>query len=135
MFKRHHDDHELTDEEEDLAIDPELRLRTVRTAASTLTESAAVEQRAGRRRMQMLNKSKKGSFFRRTADKKRATSQSAAPVSDAGPSVPSGPRRNIYVNCPLASTEADVHGEPIARYPRNKVRSTSKSLRIDLSQC
>lgn len=126
MFKRHHDE-DLTDEEEDNAIDPELRLRTVRTAASTLTEYQAVEQRAEKRRTQMLNKSKKGSFFRRTADKKRtSSSQTAVPVADAGSSVSSGPRRNIYVNCPLSSAEADQHGEPNVRYPRNKVRTTSK---------
>lgn len=36
-----------------------------------------------------------------------------------------GVRRNIYVNTPLMATEVDQHGEPLARYVRNKVRTSS----------
>lgn len=120
----HHDDNELTDDEDDHAIDPELRLRTVRTAASALTESVAVEQRAARRKT-MINKHRKGSFFRRGSEKKRMAAE-ATPDASAGPTASTGPRRNIYVNCPISPTEADAYGEPLARYPRNKVRTTSK---------
>jgi phospholipid-translocating ATPase len=124
LGRHHHDDNELTDDEDDHAIDPELRLRTVRTAASALTESVAVEQRAAKRK-NMINKSKKGSFFRRGSEKNRVAAESTSD-SSGGVSASTGPRRNIYVNCPISPTEADSQGEPTARYPRNKVRTTSK---------
>ncbi|KAG7439916.1 uncharacterized protein BT62DRAFT_867926, partial [Guyanagaster necrorhizus] len=38
---------------------------------------------------------------------------------------PSGEPRNVYVNYPLGVLEVSVHGEPIARYERNKVRTTN----------
>jgi phospholipid-translocating ATPase len=125
MFKnKDHEDDKLTDDEDDNAIDPELRLRTVRTAASTITESIAVEQRAARRRSTMLkNKNKKGSsFFRRSAEKNKQASGAATGTAASA----AGPRRNVYINCKISPTEANAKGEPLARYPRNKVRTTSK---------
>lgn len=114
---------DVTDEEDDRSIDPELRLRTVRTAASTLAESAAVEQRAERRKTLNLHKTKKkGSLFRRGTAKKRPTQDS---VASAGPIIP-GQRRTIYVNRPLPMSEVDSKNEPLVRYPRNKVRTTSE---------
>ena len=115
-----HDDPDIDDE--NAAIDPELRLRTVRTAHSTLEESIRTEERAQRRR-------RKGSkrFFRR-GDKKRAKEQSIAehpPEPSAAPPV-TGLRRNIYVNVPLPPDELDSHGEPVVRYVRNKVRTSSE---------
>ncbi|KAG7095035.1 hypothetical protein E1B28_005826 [Marasmius oreades] len=100
---------------EDDTIDPELRLRTVRTAASAIAESIRSEQRAERRKTK-----KRRRFFSRHSDKKRAE-----PTPDSPPSkeVP-GQRRNVYVNHPLAHLEVDNKGEPIARYSRNKVRTT-----------
>ena len=84
----------------DDGIDDELRLRTVRTAASVLAESIRHEEKVRRRR--------KG-FFRRKE-------------------VPNdGGRRRVYVNQPLSVSEMDADGEPLARYVRNKVRTTSKS--------
>ena len=118
---------DVTDDEDDRSIDPELRLRTVRTAASTLAESAAVEQRVMRRRTLLMNKAKKkGSFFRRGSHKKQPAPVQAAP---AGPVIP-GQRRTIYVNRPLPISEVDGNNEPLVRYPRNKVRTTSKLLSL-----
>ncbi|KAK0471166.1 phospholipid-transporting ATPase 1 [Armillaria novae-zelandiae] len=112
------------DEENDETIDPELRLRTVRTAASAIAESIRSEQRAEKRR-----KRKRSRFFRKSAEKKKPE---PTPV-DAAPSteIP-GERRNVYVNYPLGVLEVDVHGEPIARYERNKVRTTSERCAIIL---
>lgn len=126
MFNRHPtNDDDVTDDEDDRSIDPELRLRTVRTAASTLAESAAVEQRAERRRTLLLNnkKKKKASFFRRGSQKKQRPVQDS--VGPVGPVIP-GQRRTIYVNRPLPMSEVDSKNEPLVRYPRNKVRTTSK---------
>jgi len=126
MFSRRpNGDDDVTDDEDARSIDPELRLRTVRTAASTLAESAAVEQRAEKRRTLMMNrKKKKGSFFRRGSGKKRPAQDS---VSPAAPVIP-GQRRTIYVNRPLPMSEVDSKNEPLVRYPRNKVRTTSELL-------
>jgi phospholipid-translocating ATPase len=125
LHQNHLNDDQITDEEDDSAIDPNLRLRTVRTAASALTESIAVEKRASRRRTMINKKKKSGRFFRRGAEKKRSEPGSASDAK-ATSSPASGPRRNIYVNCSPAPPELDSHGEPIARYARNKVRTTSK---------
>ena len=127
MFtKRPNNDEDATDDEDDRSIDPELRLRTVRTAASTLAESAAVEQRAERRRTLLMNKKKgKGSFFRRGTEKKRPAQDSVG--GPTGPAIP-GQRRTIHVNRPLPMSEVDSKNEPLVRYPRNKVRTTSELL-------
>lgn len=111
-----------TDEENDDTIDPELRLRTVRTAASAIAESIISEQRAQRRK----SKRAKGSrFFRSRAEKK----VEAAPSVDITPSkIVPGARRNIYVNYPLSAMEVDHDGQPKTHYVRNKVRTTSKSI-------
>ncbi len=123
FFRRHdHPDELDTDEENNDAIDPELRLRTVRTAASTIAESNRQEQRAQRRKSMR----KKGSFFRRNTEKRRQNSGD----SDAPTSQPSihGRRRNVYINMPRPTDEKDSHGEPIVRYARNKVRTSSACL-------
>lgn len=119
FFKRHKNVDELeTDEDHDDNIDPELRLRTVRTAASAIAESIKSEQRAERR------KSRHRGFFRRHGPAKKPVK----PVPSAEALVPSkvvGTRRNIYVNHPLSAMEVDRDGEPTTRYVRNKVRTTS----------
>ncbi|KAG6819892.1 hypothetical protein H0H93_007670 [Arthromyces matolae] len=108
---------ELTDEENDDSIDPELRLRTVRTAASAIAESIKSEQRAERRRSIRA----RSRFFRRNT----TASKKAQPVpTEAGPSKVPGVRRNVYVNHPLSAMEVDQHGEPVVRYQRNKVKTT-----------
>ncbi|OJT03153.1 Phospholipid-transporting ATPase DNF1 [Trametes pubescens] len=99
-----------TDDELNDAVDPELRLRTVRTAASTLAESIRTEQRVERRKSMR----KKGSrFFRRGTEKRRTdTAESGTPAAAA--QIP-GARRNIYVNYTLPLDEVDHNGDPIVR--------------------
>ena len=113
-----------TDEENDENIDPELRLRTVRTAASAIAESIRTDQRAERRRSTIHKRSR---FFRsKPADKKSASTTATSAVASTASGV-SGARRNIYVNHPLSAMEVDHNGEPKVEYVRNKVRTTSKS--------
>ncbi|KAI5994780.1 phospholipid-translocating P-type ATPase [Pisolithus albus] len=126
LFKRHPQPDEVTDNDEqdnDATIDPNLRLRTVRTAASTIAESIRSEQRAQKRR---TTRSKRSRFFRR--EKRPKTAESAVSnATSAGPHIP-GQRRNIYVNTPLSPSELDHRGEPVARYARNKVRTSKYTL-------
>lgn len=124
FFKRSQPSDVLEADDHDDNVDPELRLRTVRTAASTLAESIRSEQRAERRKSLRQKKSR---FFRnKSTEKKRPAPVDDKPPPDTKPSleVP-GVRRNIYVNTPLMATEVDQHGEPLARYVRNKVRTSS----------
>jgi len=112
---------DLTDEENDETIDPELRLRTVRTAASAIAESIKSEQRAQRRN----STRKRSRLFRRHTTSKRP--ESVTTEASSSKEVP-GARRNVYVNHPLSAMEVDQHGEPKARYVRNKVRTTKYTL-------
>ncbi|OJA07656.1 hypothetical protein AZE42_09081 [Rhizopogon vesiculosus] len=125
LFKRHPQPQSQDTDEND-PIDPNLRLRTVRTAASTIAESIRSELRAEKRRSVY----QKRSFFRRNANKKAQKANEAAPSNAT--SVPNtripGERRNIYVNHPLSAMEVDQHGEPLARYARNKVRTSRYTL-------
>ena len=117
--RRQPDDVDSDDGINEAGVDPALRLRTVRTAASTIAESIRPEERQVRRKTMR----KKGSgFFRKSA--KRKESQEPAPAS-ATPHI-AGRRRNVYVNYTLPLDEVDHHGEPIARYARNKVRTSSE---------
>src|SRR5262245_58446433 len=126
FFRRNHphpDDLDNTDDDNDDTIDPDLRLRTVRTAASAIAESIQSERRAQRRKTSR----KKGSrFFRKGSDKRRTqtTESKDTTVSETSAKI-TGKRRNIYVNTPLPTMEMD-RGEPIVRYPRNKVRTSSE---------
>lgn len=121
LSKRHPQPEELTDDEgHDAPIDPELRLRTVRTAASTIAESIRSEQRAERRKTERKKRSR---FFRR--DKRPKTAESAVSDATTAGAHIHGQRRNIYVSSPLSPSELDQHGEPLARYARNKVRTSS----------
>ncbi len=120
FFRRRNEDLDIDDEVNDAGVDPELRLRTVRTAASTIAESIRQEQRQERRKSMR----KKGSrFFRRGAEKRKETADSDSPPTTA--QIP-GRRRNVYVNVALPMDELDHNGEPIARYARNKVRTSSE---------
>ena len=115
------EDIDIDDEVNDAGVDPELRLRTVRTAASTIAESIRQEQRQERRKSMR----KKGSrFFRRGTEKRKEAADAQAPPPSA-PQI-TGRRRNGYVNCALPMDEVDHNGEPIARYARNKVRTSSE---------
>src|SRR6266550_5928293 len=106
------------DEDDDDPVDPHLRLRSSRTAASVIAESIRSEQRAERRKTIR----QKHFFFRKSAKDK----QSQPPADDTQHKVIPGRRRNVYVNQPLSAIEVDAHGEPIVRYKRNKVCTTSK---------
>jgi len=120
FFKRNQPSNEPdTDEENDDTIDPELRLRTVRTAASAIAESIKSDQRAERRKSRR--------FFRRhTVEKKAPQSAPATVEAPTSASRVPGTRRNVYVNHPLSAMEVDHEGEPKVRYVRNKVRTTSE---------
>jgi hypothetical protein len=120
FLKRLHNEDNDTD---DGTIDPELRLRTVRTAASAIAESIKSEQRAEKRKMQR----KKSRFFRSLSERRRPhTAASAQPTATPPDSshIP-GVRRNVYVNRPLLPIDLGPDGEPLARYVRNKVRTSS----------
>lgn len=144
FFKRRQGDVEDepdTDEEHTDDIDPNLRLRTVRTAASSIAEAGRVEDRQRRR------KSRRSRFFTRSVKRKHAgdgdsqlgtTSQVSEPAAPPPPIIKEVPglRRNVYVNLPLNKDELDAKGEPLVRYQRNKVRTTSafSSLRSECTQ-
>ncbi|KAG9309612.1 hypothetical protein JVU11DRAFT_10273 [Chiua virens] len=119
LFKRHPQQDQDDDNDNDAPIDHNLRLRTVRTAASTIAESIRSELRAERR-----SRRKRSLFFRK--DKRPKTADSAT-TDVSAPRVP-GQRRNVYVNTPLSAMEVDQHGQPLARYPRNKVRTSRYTL-------
>ncbi|KAG2123558.1 hypothetical protein BD769DRAFT_1470822 [Suillus cothurnatus] len=117
LFKRHPPP---TDIDENDTVDPQLRLRTVHTAASTIAESIRSEIRAHKRR----SASKKRSLKPKTSEPGPSTAQSTESPSAPQSRIP-GARRNIYVNQPLSAMESDQHGEPLVRYARNKVRTSS----------
>ena len=92
--------------------DDSLELQTVRTAATTIRESIRDENRRIRKR----DKLKK--FFRsKRRDKAVAEGQKPAV---------SGKRRMIYVNKNIPAIELTSGGDPIMRYVRNKVQTTSE---------
>ncbi|KAH9837972.1 phospholipid-translocating P-type ATPase [Rhodofomes roseus] len=111
-----------TDEEHD-TVDPDLRLRTVRTAASTIAESARQEERARRRKISM-----KGVFHRRSQKKEQQRRASKEPSGEASVPHVTGSRRKVYVNCPLSREDVDQRGEPLVRYKRNKVRTSKYTI-------
>lgn len=122
----HPEDLDDTDEENDETIDPELRLRTVRTAASTLAESIRSEARAQKRK----SLRKTGSRFFRHRSGKRPKTADSTKTSETVPEPPRpeviGVRRNVYVNQSPSAMEVDRNGEPVARYVRNKVKTSSE---------
>ncbi|KAA1479229.1 phospholipid-translocating P-type ATPase [Dentipellis sp. KUC8613] len=125
FLKRRPDPSDIENDDYDANVDPELRLRTVRTAASTIAESIRAEQRADRRK----SLRHKRSFFRtrsKTSKEKRPVSEDVITVGPTA-EIP-GQRRNIYVNTPLTAIEVDKTGEPIMRYVRNKVRTTKYTI-------
>ncbi|KAJ7176874.1 phospholipid-transporting ATPase 1 [Mycena filopes] len=113
FLKRHPTAHDNDDEDEDDTIDPELRLRTVRTAHSAIAESIVADARQTRRRRR---------FFRRRGEKDRERKL------EGGAPRPEGRRRNVYVGTALPRGEVDASGDPLVRYPRNKVRTTKYTL-------
>ncbi|KAI5117600.1 hypothetical protein M0805_006713 [Coniferiporia weirii] len=118
-----------TDEENDDAIDPELRLRTVRTAASTIAESVRDEERVQRRRSKLRQRSLK-LFRSKSKDKKKADALGEGQSLNGQPPVQeiAGYRRKIYVNTPLPPSESDGQGDPLVQYVKNKVRTTKYTI-------
>lgn len=127
FFKRRRHPHtdQLAAEDHDTNVDQDLRLRTVRTAASTIAESIASEQRAVRRRSVRHNRS---NFFRSKLSKHQERERSSIPIVAPSPAHIAGNRRNIYFNTPLTAMEVDRHGEPVVRYARNKVKTTKYTI-------
>ncbi|KAI0320024.1 phospholipid-translocating P-type ATPase [Amylostereum chailletii] len=120
FFKRNN--HSIPDDpdEYDANVDPELHLRTVRTAHSAIAESIMSERRAERRKSM---KRKRTKFFKGRNSEKDKQSLHDVSVDPKTPQI-TGIRRNIYVNTPLTAMEVDRDGEPIVRYLRNKVRTS-----------
>lgn len=121
------DSHEERDNDD--PIDPQLRLRTVRTASSVIAESIRSELRAERRKSlrKSLQEKEKRSFFRRNVAKERG------PQADSSSTIGQtkeilGARRNVHVNHPLSAIEVDHNEQPKARYLRNKVRTTKYTI-------
>ncbi|KAJ3924891.1 MAG: hypothetical protein NXY57DRAFT_968818 [Lentinula lateritia] len=115
--------HSDSDEEEDDNIDPELRLRTVRTAASALEESIRKEEKAQRRKTR-----RRRWLFGSRSEKKRSHEPPTGVDSGAPSTEILGVRRNVYINHPLGHSELDQNGEPIARYEHNKVMTTKYTI-------
>jgi phospholipid-translocating ATPase len=123
FFKRHRnpDSDQIAADDHDSNVDHDLRLRTVRTAASTIAESIASEQRAERRRSTRRSRFFRSKSVKYPSHEKTHTSSPNAPAVQI-----TGKRRNVYVNMPLTAAEVDRHGEPVIRYARNKVNTTSE---------
>lgn len=132
LFRRQNANDADTDEEGDSAdVDPDLRLRTVRTAASTIAESIRSEQRMHRRKTKRrklwgskLSLSKKPPS---NSGHESVVREAAAALT---PATAKGSRRNIYINMPLGPNDVDRRGRPINAYVRNKVRTTSTYFRV-----
>ena len=116
-----------SEHEDNLQHDPGLQLRTVRTAASAVAESIREEARIRRKKTKRRLR-----LFRSRGKEKRKASEA---LEDGGEADEEGeekkkvvktPRRNVYVNMALTPGERDSRGEPLMRYVRNKVKTTSE---------
>ncbi|KAF8176378.1 hypothetical protein K438DRAFT_1770578 [Mycena galopus ATCC 62051] len=107
-------------------IDPELRLRTVRTAHSAIAESIVADARQTRRRRTFWRSRGEKSRLR---DGRHGQHDGVDPIREKqeGRGRPEGKRRNVYVNTPLPRGEMDSSGDPVVRYPRNKVQTTTNT--------
>ncbi|TFY73828.1 hypothetical protein EWM64_g10184, partial [Hericium alpestre] len=123
FFKRRYPD-DLENEDYDANVDPDLRLRTVRSAAATIKESIRSEQRAERRKSLRHRRS----FFKGRRPASSGKEKQKEQKEQAKPTQVVGERRNIYVNTPLTAIEVDKVGEPVVRYPRNKVRTSKYTI-------
>ncbi|CAG7850226.1 Putative phospholipid-transporting ATPase C24B11.12c [Serendipita indica DSM 11827] len=122
-----HRDHGPDDDtDDDDQVDPELRLRTVRTAASTIAESIRSEQRMERRRAK--RRRLWGSLKTKKPPSNAGHDSELRLESAAGAAANNKPRRNVYVNCALSPHDMDGYGRPIHNYVRNKVRTTKYTI-------
>jgi phospholipid-translocating ATPase len=112
--------------DEDDQVDPELRLRTVRTATSAIAESIRSEQRMERRKAR--RRRIWGSLKTKKPPSNAGHDSELRLELPAGHTAASGkPRRNIYVNCGLLPQDTDAGGHPFRTYVRNKVKTSSAS--------
>jgi phospholipid-translocating ATPase len=144
FFKRHPrlDEEEGSDVEN---VDPNLRLRTTLTAHSTIAESIRSELRQQRRKKSLararfgfgkkherpgtsgtVNSAHSATTAAPDADDLQRTETQASEPAAPTSTQPMGDRRMVYVNIPLPANEAGANGDPIVRYVRNKVRTSSK---------
>ncbi|EJT98292.1 phospholipid-translocating P-type ATPase [Dacryopinax primogenitus] len=118
------------EEDDQAGLDNDLRLRTVRTAASTLAESVHAEARMVKRRKTRRLALKK--FFKKQTEKGkislRERKQGAAGDEEGEKVIFTGERRRIYVNGDLPLSDLDHHGDLTARYPRNKIRTSKYTI-------
>ncbi|ORY24282.1 hypothetical protein BCR39DRAFT_566635 [Naematelia encephala] len=131
-----------------LSIDPELRLRTVRTAHSVITESIRTEANAEKRKrrrtiFKSLRRKRSSQVSSKLSDSKRS---SASVLPEDPPATPPTPRRSLldrllgnnqvrnlerrtlYINLPLPQDLVGPSGDPIVRYVRNKVRTSKYTI-------
>lgn len=106
-----------TDEDAPINVDANLRLRTVRSASGSIREAHRQDKRRESKRKRLKEKLKKA------ANKHKH--KNAAATDNA---LAEGKRRNVYANIPLPSSELNKSGDPIAKYPRNKVRTAKYTL-------
>ncbi|KAG8890252.1 hypothetical protein FRB98_000163 [Tulasnella sp. 332] len=119
------------DTDEENHVDPELRLRTVRTAASTIEEGIRTEtRRAERRRRKRRKWTTPGLFTKPSKRHAHHTEEDDLPRPTEPVNAPhgSGSRRNVYVNQPLPVEERNPQGDPVVSYVRNKVRTSKYTL-------
>jgi phospholipid-translocating ATPase len=130
-------------------VDPDLRLRITRTATESIHESIREDERrrvgkTGRRKGRSffgasLRKSQHHHATRHNADTDeqsgdvfRGEEQRAKAEEFTAPEpkneAESRRRRNVWVNMDLPMSELDKHGQPAARYARNKVRTSKYSV-------
>ncbi|KAG9014558.1 hypothetical protein FRB93_013683 [Tulasnella sp. JGI-2019a] len=119
------------DTDEENHVDPELRLRTVRTAASTIEEGIRTETRRAERRRRKRRKWTAPGLF--SKDRKRQSPHTPEddlprPTEPVDAPHSHGSRRNVYVNVPLPPEEKDLDGDPIVSYVRNKVRTSKYTI-------
>ncbi|EJD40340.1 phospholipid-translocating P-type ATPase [Auricularia subglabra TFB-10046 SS5] len=108
----------------DPAEDPALRLRTVRTAASTIAESIRAEDARDERRKRKDKGKKRSRFLWGGSRDPRAEA-----VDVEGKKAPvAGPRRLVHVGVPLGRDQLRSNGEPSTRYVRNKIRTSKYTL-------
>lgn len=117
--------------DEDDQVDPELRLRTVRTATSAIAESIRSEQRMERR------KARRRRIWGSLKTKKLPSnaghdSELRIELPAAHTAASGKPRRNVYVNCGLLPQDTDASGNPFRTYVRNKVKTSSTSCPLTL---
>ncbi len=139
LFKRQQQQaqHDEDTDTEDPQVDPELRLRTVQTAHSTIAESIRSENRRAERRRKSRRWQGKGLFGKGSGLRKqqepdpeddlpRPTEPMQEQTDAAAEEEELAKRRTVFVNIPLPPEDVKPNGDPLKSYVRNKVRTSSK---------